>query len=87
MKKVISLITKNFGLKILAVVFAVIFWMIVVNVDDPEMSKQFSVPVTIENENVVTDMGKVYEVLDGDMAVFIFPGRPVNLEKIKTSHF
>ena len=64
MKKVISLITKNFGLKILAVVFAVIFWMIVVNVDDPEMSKQFSVPVTIENENVVTDMGKVYEVLD-----------------------
>ncbi|MCI8992698.1 MAG: hypothetical protein HFG80_08285 [Eubacterium sp.] len=87
MKKVISLITKNFGLKILAVVFAVIFWMIVVNVDDPEMSKQFSVPVTIENENVVTDMGKVYEVLDGDMAVFTVTASRSILEKLSTSDF
>lgn len=88
MKKVISLITKNFGLKILAVVFAIIFWMIVVNVNDPDMSKQFSVPVTIENENVITDMGKVYEVLDGsDMAVFTVTASRSIIEKLSSSDF
>lgn len=88
MKRVISLITKNFGLKILAVIFAVIFWMIVVNIDDPDMSKQFSVPVTIENENVITDMGKVYEVLDGsDVAVFTVTASRSIIEKLSSSDF
>ena len=29
----------NFGLKILAVLFAVVLWIVVVNIDDPSTSK------------------------------------------------
>lgn len=88
MKKAINLITNNFGLKILAIVFAVIVWMIVVNVDDPETSKQFSVAVSVENENVITDMGKVYEVLDGsDVAVFTVTASRSVVEQLTSADF
>ena len=88
MKKVIGVITKNFGFKILAVIFAIFFWMIIVNVNDPDISKQFSVAATIENEEVIENMGKVYEVLDdSDIAVFTVSGSRSVIEELSASDF
>lgn len=59
-------IIKNLGLKILALVTAIVLWLIVVNINDPVISTTFSgVPVEILNANLLTAEGKVYEVLEG----------------------
>ena len=57
--------TENLGLKIMAVLFAVVLWLIVVNVDDPVQTVTFrNVPVTMVNTEIVTNKGKTYKVLD-----------------------
>lgn len=59
-------ITDNLGLKILALLCAVVLWFIVVSLNDPSISNRFSdIPVKIINSDAVTNQGKVFEVLDG----------------------
>lgn len=59
-------LTANLGLKILAVLISVVIWFIVVNINDPVDKTVFrNVPVEILNADVITNEGKVYEVLDG----------------------
>lgn len=59
-------LTENLSLKILAVLFSVIIWFIVVNINDPVDKTVFrNVPVEILNADAVTGQGKVYEILDG----------------------
>ena len=59
-------LTANLGLKILAVLISVIIWFIVVNINDPVDKTVFrNIPVEILNADVITNEGKVYEVLDG----------------------
>ena len=41
----------NFGLKILAVLFAVVLWIVVVNIDDPSNSKPYTTSVSLENKS------------------------------------
>ena len=58
-------LTNNLGLKILAVLFSVVIWFIVVNINDPVDKTVFrNVPVEILNAEAVTNQGKVYEILD-----------------------
>jgi YbbR domain-containing protein len=63
LKKFLHLLTHNIGLKILAFIFAVALWLLVVNVEDPEITRSFTVPLTMENETVLTDAGKMYEMV------------------------
>ena len=59
-------IMNNLDLKILALLFSVILWLIVVNIDDPVKTVQFSgIEVQIVNAEELKAQGKVYEVLDG----------------------
>lgn len=58
-------LSKNFGLKIMAFVFAALLWLIVVNIDDPVSRTTFTdVDISIANPEIVTNQGKVYQVLD-----------------------
>ena len=58
-------LTDNIGLKILAVIVATLLWLISVNINDPTQTKTFrDIPVEILNKEVLTNDGKVYEVLD-----------------------
>lgn len=64
--------TKNLGLKIMALVFASVLWLIVVNIDDPvEISTFRNVPVTIQNSEILTNKGKTYKVVDDTQAVSV----------------
>ncbi len=55
----------NWGLKLISVVFAIILWLVVVNIDDPVTTKKFkNIPVDILSENLIAEAGEVYEVLD-----------------------
>ena len=59
-----SLFTKNLGLKIISVLAAFFLWLVVVNVDDPIISKTYTgISVEILNEDVLTEQEKCYEVV------------------------
>ena len=58
-------VMNNFGLKILAVLFAVVLWIVVVNIDDPSNSKPYTTSVSLENKSYITSMGKWADYLDG----------------------
>lgn len=65
-----SRLTQNLGLKIAALIFAALLWLVVVNVDDPVDSVSFrNIPVSVSNEEVVTNKGKVYQIVDGTNTV------------------
>ena len=57
--------TKNWGLKLVSFLFAVLVWIIVTNINDPIQPLPVSdVPVTIRHAELITERGQVYEVLD-----------------------
>ena len=49
-QKIIKTLTNNLGLKLLALVFAFLLWLFVVNLDDPEQKKTFTTVVRVTNE-------------------------------------
>lgn len=64
-------ITTNLGLKVIASIFAVFLWFIVVNFDNPVGSSTFrDIPVQILNEDIITSAGEVYQV-EGDKTVTV----------------
>lgn len=87
LRKLTKLITNNFGLKILAVVFAVVLWMVVVNTEDPERTQVFTVPVSIENADYLTGMGKTYEILNSNEISFRVTGKRSIIEELSESDF
>lgn len=62
-------ITNNFGLKILAALFAVVLWVVVVNIDDPLKTRPYTTSVLPINDEYITSQGKYYEWLDGKNTV------------------
>ncbi|MBQ7066454.1 MAG: hypothetical protein IJN92_06500 [Lachnospiraceae bacterium] len=57
---------KNLGLKILALMISFMLWLVVVNISDPVATTTISgISVEVLNSDVITDQGKVYEVLEG----------------------
>ncbi len=70
---------QNPGLKIMAFIFSVFLWFIVANVDNPVTHDTFSnIPVTIINDDVITQAGNVYSVLDEQsVSVVVYAQRSV----------
>lgn len=65
-------VLSNLSLKFISVLFALGLWMAVVNLSDPVTTKNFkNIPVSFLNESVLTDEGKVFEVLEGSNNVTI----------------
>lgn len=61
----IKKLKNNFGLKLLAFLFAFMLWLIVVNIDDPVMTKTFTnIPVTVEHSEILTEQNKTYQIVD-----------------------
>ena len=77
----------NLGLKILAVLFAIFLWWIVVNIDDPIDAKTFAVDVAITNPEVITNAGKSYQIVGNtkNVSVTVKARRKV-LDEIKKSY-
>lgn len=73
MKRTIkSMISENIVLKLMALLSAVILWLVILNIDDPINSKTFTgVPVTIQNESIITNSGMIYQIEDGSNMVSV----------------
>lgn len=58
-------LTNNLGLKIIALVFSALLWLFVGNINDPIKSDAFNdIPITIKNEEIVSNDGKTYKLMD-----------------------
>lgn len=69
LKKLGKKIANNFGLKILAGIFAIALWIVVVNIDEPTVTKPYTTSITIENADYITDQDKYFEALEGKNTV------------------
>lgn len=78
-------LTKNLGLKVMAFIFSLFLWLIVVNVDDPVTQQTFpNIPVSLENQDIITQQGNVYQVLDGQTVTAVISARRSVLQDIES---
>lgn len=62
----------NLGLKILSILLAILIWIVVVSIDNPVKTQVFtSIPVEIENADVMEEAGKAFEVADSSKTVSV----------------
>lgn len=74
-------LTNNLGMRVLAVVIAILIWIIVVNVSDPIIDSTYSgIPVEIVNTDAISKQNKTYEVLNDtdNITVTISAKRSIN---------
>lgn len=64
-KKIIKRLFNNWALKLFSLIAAVLLWLLVMNIEDPEDQRSYyNIPVRLTNTEVLTEEGMVYEVLD-----------------------
>lgn len=81
-------LTRNIGLKILSIILAVIFWLVITNVDDPVTTKDFfNVPVEILNEDAIASLDQVYEITEGETISFKVAARRSIADNLSDSDF
>lgn len=81
-------LTSNLALKILSVVVAFLFWLVIINITDPTTARTFNdIPVEIVNENVITSANQVYEITDGDKVNVTVKGKRSFVEGLKEKDF
>ena len=81
-------ITRNLGLKVAALIFSVFFWLIIINVNDPITTATYAnIPVDFVNEEVVRNMGKVYDLVGDPQTVRVtVSGKRSVLSRVRTSN-
>lgn len=78
----------NIGIKILSAVAAVILWVVVVNVEDYMVTKTISdIPITVVNEDSITELDKVYELDDDGVVSIIVKGSRSMVENLTAEDF
>ncbi len=76
----------NFGLKLLSLGIAIVFWFVIANTQDPVKSKTFrDIPVKVLNEAQVLEKEKVLEVISGDTVDVVVEGRSSLLDRMTES--
>ncbi len=87
-KKLKDLLTRNIGLKILALVFSLFLWFFVVSVNDPEQTQTFTAAVQVTNADVLEQTGEYYQVADGKTTVtFQATAKRSILDKLTSADF
>lgn len=66
-------LTHNLGLKLLSVLAACLIWLVVMDSNDPEKQQVYrNIPVTIKNQDTITNANKTYTVVDGTDKVSVY---------------
>ena len=65
-------IRKNIGIKIISISLAFLAWFFIVSFNDPERTLTFpNIPVTLLNEDIITNQGKAWQILEGSESVTV----------------
>lgn len=70
-----ELLLNNLSIKLIAIVGAVLVWLFIVNIDDPNKTRSFLVHVETTNEDALRAVNKVYEVVEGSTASVSVTGK------------
>lgn len=77
MKKMKDRLMHNLGLKIMAVLFSVVLWMVAVDINDPVSDKYINnVPVQLVNTGTLISQDKTYKVLNNTDTVRVIVRAP-----------
>lgn len=85
-KKMKEHLLNNIGWKLLSFILAAAAWIVIVNVDDPVITKIIQdVPVDIMNEASVQAKDKVYEVIEGKSVSVYIKGKRKMVDSVNAS--
>lgn len=88
MAKFKEIVFKNLALKILAVIIAIVSWIVIVNVSDPSQRVTISgISVSLQNEETLIDKGYIYQVESGGSISIVVKGPQTIVENLKASDF
>lgn len=82
-----NIFVNNIGLKILAVLFALGLWFLVMNFNDPTQTKTFTTNIEVINQENILSLGKYYEILSGETVTFRVSAKRSILEKLSGDDF
>lgn len=81
-------ILNNLGLKILAVLFAIMLWLVVMNISDYTVTVHIDdIPVVKENGEVLESLDQLYDVVSGDTVDIIVKGRRSVVDSLSAKDF
>ncbi len=80
-------ITNNFILKVISLLLAVVLWMIVNNLENPEQTKNIDLPVTRINEELIRENDKTFEVIEGNSVTITVRARQSILRNLTADDF
>ena len=84
----IKKLTNNLGVKLLSLLIAIIFWITIINTQDPiEQRTYYGIPVTLINQEAVTQKEKIPEVISGDFVDVVVEGKRTELDNLTKSDF
>lgn len=79
---------KNLGLKFLAVIFAIILWLVVMNVSDYAVTNKVKdIPVIQLNGDALSELDQVYDVTKGNTVDIIVKGRRSLVDGLTSEDF
>ncbi|MBQ6442835.1 MAG: hypothetical protein IJJ13_09655 [Lachnospiraceae bacterium] len=87
LKKIGNVLFHNLGLKIVALVASIILWFVIININDPEITRNFSSAVVIENQEALEAQGKTFEVVGGNTAYFTVRAKRSVMKNLSESDF
>ena len=87
LKKIGNVLFHNLGLKIAALIASIILWFVIININDPEITRNFSCAVTVENQEVLAEQGKTFEIVDGNTAYFTVSAKRSIMKNLSESDF
>lgn len=86
--KIRDFLTKNWGLKILAVILSIVLWVVVVSVNDPIEKRNFTAKVSLENKESISEQGKYISVADSSLSVtFRVSAHRAVMDRLSNSDF
>lgn len=81
-----KLFLNNLHFKLFSILISVILWILIVNIDDPVITKKYSdILVGTVNESVIYNKGKVYEVKDNSNYIDVYVKAKRSIIKYITS--
>lgn len=78
--------TNNLGMKLISLPLAFVIWIIIINIDDPTISRNFpNVAIELQNPDALDTLGKVYEIAEGNTVTITVTGRRSIVDKVRSS--
>lgn len=85
-RKIPKIISNNFGLKVISVLVSIVIWYAVVRVNDPVITRSFTVSVTFTNQTYIQSGKQTYTVDDSYNTVIVYiKGNRSAIRGIQTS--